>query len=117
MARGLSLVLATAPATTRRLETTGRVEGTLHFENMTPAANLALALDGERVLLRSTTDDDGHFVFMDVPPGRYELYFAGPYYFGWNCGIAIPVSVRAGLTWQLSNRVPPVYPRAASGIR
>jgi hypothetical protein len=95
-------------------ENTGTVEGTMHFSNAAPAANLALRLDGPPALLYSSTDRNGHFVFFNVIPGRYRLsiatlWFGLPYQFGGDCGVAIVIDVNPGLTWHLSKRLPAVY--------
>jgi hypothetical protein len=55
--------------------TTGNIEGTVTDTNGTLVPNVTIVLSGDRLLrpLTATSNDDGVFRFLSVPPGKYSL--------------------------------------------
>jgi hypothetical protein len=53
----------------------GRLRSSAKGETQVAGVEVWLVQEG-RVLQNSFTDDRGHFVFTDIPPGQYDLGFA-----------------------------------------
>ncbi len=85
LATGEQHLLLARPADTdlyvsMQLAVTAFVEGSVRYEDSTPAIGLELALEprpaGVRVI--AISDSIGHFIFTDVKSGGYTLHFGNP---------------------------------------
>jgi len=63
-----------------QLSVTAFVDGSVRYEDYTPAIGLELALEPKPAGARVTvvSDSIGHFLFTDVKSGAYKLHFGAP---------------------------------------
>ena len=69
-------VISEEQATARRDAAVNRVIGTAVYGGV-PVPNTEVTLEGEVKLEPVRTNDQGRFVFVDVPPGTYKLFARG----------------------------------------
>ena len=88
--------------------TTGMVTGTLLSADLTPRDTVTVRIesaDGGGIVRRATTDGNGHFAVLGVPPGKYAVAVEGQE--------RIPVQVAAG---SVSVVTPGLVGRKVAGI-
>ena len=108
MTRYVAFVLAAlciAPALAD--DSTGSVEGILVGDRGKTVAHVTVVLDGTHGLQQTQTDENGHFVFLTVIPGRYVVGSTGVHRLSVrlgdyaDCSPGAEIDVSAGLTWHL----------------
>ncbi|MGA9997893.1 MAG: carboxypeptidase-like regulatory domain-containing protein [Pyrinomonadaceae bacterium] len=95
----LIIMLAAATAFAQKTETTGGIKGKVRDEDGNGKSGVTVILrQGERELMRVTTNSKGEFNISGLEPGTYGLTFRKP---GLSVGTLEDVLVRAGKTKEL----------------
>jgi len=93
---------------------TGQVKGKVKVEKGSPEGVSVILRQGEREVMRVSTDRKGNFLIARIPPGFYGLTFRKP-------GLAIEsiekLEVKAGKTRSLSDLVLPIDEGSIAFIR
>jgi hypothetical protein len=81
---------------------TGAIKGKVRVEKGSPAGVAVILRQGEREVMRTTTDKKGDFVMARVAPGVYGVTLRKP---GLSVGTIEPVEVKAGKTRTLGDHL------------
>lgn len=86
---------------------TGRIEGTVEIDGGDPAIGATVTVTGDALVSgaeSALTDHRGHFLVLDLPPGRYDVSVDAP---GIGRAYAFDVDVDVGRTTRVALRVVP----------
>ena len=97
-----ALLLLIACACIAQDKKTATIKGKVHVEKGSPAGVAVILSQGEREVMRTTTDRKGDFSIARVPPGTYSIRFRKA---GLAVGTIEDVSVKAGQTRTLGDKL------------
>ena len=83
-------------------KTTGAIRGKVRVEQGSPGGVAVILLDGDREVMRGTTDKKGEFTIAHVVPGVYGVKFRKP---GLSVGSIDGLEVKAGKTRALHDLI------------